>query len=265
MAEPNKSQRVQRHAELRWVPIAEMRVSPVAQRELRQQWVDRLLADFDIEQLGNPTVNLRSGIYYVIDGQHRIEALRQMGWGDQHIQCWCYEGLSEHEEAETFLKLQERLTVRALDKFKVGVVAGRQEEREIDAVVKGLGLMVSDDKQPGAIGAVGTLRRIYQRDGAAVLGRTLRIAHEAFGDAGLEGAIVDGIGLLCSRYNGDLDESQAIERLGSVPKGASGLLASAERLRVRTHAARGHCVAAAAVEVINRGRGRHKLAPWWFE
>jgi hypothetical protein len=261
---PNVSP-ITREARLEWVPIEKMRVSTHAQRELRQQWVDELLASFDLEQLGNPTVNLRGGVYYVIDGQHRVEALRQMGWGDQQVECWVYEGLDEGGEAEAFLKLQNRLTVRALDKFRVSVVAGRAEEVAIDRVVRSLGLKITDDRVPGGIKAVGTLRRIYQRDGAQVLRRALSIVRDAYGDGGLEAATIDGIGLLCARYNGELDDAITVRRLGDIHGGVNGLLTAAEKLRLRTGHTRGHCVAAAAVDVINRGRGGNKLKSWWNE
>lgn len=267
MTEPNSSQprRMVREAHLRWVPIPEMRVSPLAQRELRQPWVDDLVANFDPEEIGNPTVNERDGHYYVIDGQHRIEALKQVGWGDQHVQCWTYRGLSEQEEAERFLKLNNKLTIDAFYKFRIGMTAGREEECEINRVVRSQQLVVSRDRLPGAISAVGTLRRIYRRDGSKVLARTLRIVRDAYGDAGLEAATIDGIGLLCARYNGELDEPLAIKRLSDAHGGVNGLLNAANKLRAQMGQQRGHCVAAAAVEIINRGRGGNKLKPWWSE
>lgn len=53
--------RVQREARLQWVPVPQMRVSPLAQRELNQARVDRLAASFDLEQLGTPAVSFRDG------------------------------------------------------------------------------------------------------------------------------------------------------------------------------------------------------------
>ena len=52
---------------------------------------------FDPEQMDAPTVNCRGGWYYLIDGQHRIAALKQWlaSWEDQQVQCWCYDGLTE--------------------------------------------------------------------------------------------------------------------------------------------------------------------------
>jgi hypothetical protein len=136
-------------------------------------------------------------------------------------------------------------------------------ECDIDRIVRAAGLIVSRDKIDGAIGAVGTLRRIYSRAGAAVLGRTLRIIRDAYGDAGFDAAVIDGIGYLCARYNGELEDAVAIVKLQKAHGGVNGLLNKAEVLRRSTGNAKGHCVAAAAVEIINAGRGGKKL-PTWF-
>ncbi len=259
----DRNGRIEREARLRWVPIAKMRVSPVAQRQLNQARVDRLAVEFDLEQLGTPTVNERDGVFYIIDGQHRIAALEQMGWGDQQIQCWAYAGLSEEEEADKFDRLNDVLAVHAFDKFRVRVTAGREIECDIDRTVRAQGLCVSRDAIPGAIAAVGTLRRVYTRSDASTLGRTLRIIKEAYGDPGFEASVIDGLGLLCQRYNGELAEDEAIQKLAKVNGGVNGLLGKAEVLRRQTGNYKAHCVAAAAVEFINTGRGGKKLTTWW--
>jgi hypothetical protein len=255
--------RVERDARLRWVPIAKMKVSPLAQRDLNQARVDHLAANFDLEQIGTPTVSERDGHFYIIDGQHRVEALRQMGWGDQQIQCWSYVGLTEEDEAEKFLKLNDTLAVNAFSKFRVGVRAGRDIDSDIDRIVRANGCVVSLDQVPGAISAVGTLRRVYTRSDSKTLGRTVRLVAQTYGDAGLVAPVLDGIGHLCARYNGDLNDEEAVKKLGNALGGVNGLLGKAEVLRRQTGNAKGHCVAAAAVEIINAGRGGKKLPSWW--
>jgi hypothetical protein len=260
--------KVEREGRLRWVSFSKMKVNPLAQRELNHSRVDKLVSEMELEQIGNPTVSIRDEWFYIIDGQHRIAALKKWlgdgAWEDQSIQCWAYEGLTEEEEAEVFLKLNDTLTVATFEKFRVGVRSGRPEETDIDRIVRAQELRISRDRIPGAIRAVGTLRKVYRLSPVA-LGRSLRIIRDAFGDPGLDASVIEGVGLLCHRFNGELDDSTAVHKFASVHGGLGGLLNSAERMRQQTGSARAHCIAAAAVDIYNRGRGGGKKLPSWWK
>lgn len=255
--------RVERKTRLQWVPIPLMRVSPLAQRDLSQARVDELAACFDVEQLGTPVVSHRDGYFYVIDGQHRIEALKAIGYGGRQVQCWTYQNLTEADEAGMFLTLNNTLTVGAYPKFKVAVRAGHPEECDIDRIVRAQGLKISRDRSGGAVGAVDTLRQVYRRGGPACLARTLRIVRDAYGDPGLDGAVIDGISLVCHRYDGQLDDDQVTAALAHAAGGVNGLLGKAEYTRMQTGSPKAHCVAAAAVELVNRKIRGKKLRSWW--
>lgn len=262
----NTDRRAERAARLVWVSLGLMRTPTMAQRELKPGRVDHIAANMDLEQIGTPTVNKRGGLFYILDGQHRIEAYKQWlgeGWENQQLHCWTYEGLSEEEEAETFLKLNDTLSVQAFDKFRIGLNANRPEEVEIAAIVQKAGLTISQSRAEGAIGAVGTLRRVYRREGHAVLARALGIIRDAYGTPGLEAAVIDGIGLLCGRYNGELETEKAVTRLASVAGGLAGLMNRAYFTKNQTNAPLNQCVASAAVDLINRGKGGKKLPSWW--
>lgn len=262
-ATPTESNKYQRSSHLEWIPVKDMRVNPLAQRDLNKARVDKLAANFDPELVEALTVNKRGGHFYIIDGQHRREAMIESGWGDQSIQCWVYSGLTEEQEAEMFLRLNDKLTVSSFAKFRVSVQAGRVRECDIDRIVRAIGLVVSQDKIDGAISAVGTLGRVYDRSGPKVLSRALRIIRDSYGDSGLEALVIDGIGLLCARYNGELEDQVAVVKLSKAHGGVNGLLNKAETLRRTTGNQKAHCVAAAAVDIINSGRGGKKLPSWW--
>jgi hypothetical protein len=263
----NTERRVERSARLVWVALGLMRFPTMAQRDrINQGRVAGIAANMDLEQIGTPTVNRRGGLFYVLDGMHRVEAYKMWigeGWENQQLHCWTYEGLTEEEEAETFLKLNDTLTVQAFDNFRIGLNANRPEEVEIAGVVEKAGLTISQSRAEGTIGAVGALRRVYRRDGATVLGRALGIIRDAYGTPGLEQHVIDGIGLLCGRYNGEMDTGLAVSRLASVAGGLAGLMNRAYMTKNQTNAPLNVCVAAAAVDVINRGKGGKKLPSWW--
>lgn len=264
MAE-STAKHVERVARLRWIPVAEMRVHPVAQRDRKDHWVATLVAEFDPEQVGNLTVNYRDGVYYIVDGQHRAEVMKRVGWGDQSVQCWTYEGLSDVEMHEMFLKLNHRLNVTKFDEFKNAVGAGRVVESDVDRIVRFNGLHVAKGKAPGAISCPGTLVKVYNKCGPKTLSRTLNLISKSFGDAGLDAYVIEGVGLICQRYGDELDLERAAERFGSMRGGVAGLLNRAEQIRMSTGNGKAHCVAAAAMEIYNAGRGGKKLPSWWRE
>lgn len=261
-----REKRVEQHGLIEWIRLGNMAIPPHAQRELKPAKVDSILADFDLDVFGVITVSERRGIYYVLDGQHRVEAIKRWegeGWEDLRVECRVYRGLTEAEEAHKFDRLNDAMPVGTFDKFRIRVNAGREVETSIQKIVQREGLRISKDVIPGAIGAVGTLRKVYVRAGEKALSKSLRIIRDGFGDAGFEAAIIDGLGHMCQRYDGLIDEKLAVERLGEMRGGVKGLLNKAATLHERVGGLRAHCVAAAAVDVINSKKGGKKLPSWW--
>lgn len=265
-ATPNDvAARIERAGHPEWVWIRDMYVSPQAQREQNVNRVNKIIAEFDPDQFGVPVLSAREDKFWIIDGAHRIAAAREVLGSDQQVQSWVYRGLSEQQEAEAFLRLNDILTVTTMDRYRIGIEAGRSDECDIDRIVRAAGLRVTRDRGEGTIQAVGTLRRVYNRNGASVLSRTIRIIRDAYGDSGYAAVILDGIAHLCGRYNGDLDDASTVVKLGKLHGGVNGLVNQAEVLHKQTGRPKGQCVAAAAVDVINAGRGRNKLPSWWRE
>lgn len=257
-----------RHTVIKDVPLGKMIVSDQGQRARNDARVDHLLNEFDLDQIGYPIVSERGGNFYIIDGQHRIEALKRFigkGWETQKIACAVYLELSEQQEAEKFLSHNDTLRVSMHDKFKVGVTAGREKETAVKKIVEQQGMRVTAYGTSGGICAVGTLMKIYNRAGGQVLGTAIRIIRDAFGDSGFEAKVLDGMAHMVKRYNGQLDEQLAKTKLGAMRGGVKGLVNRAEEIKLRTGNQHGQCIAAAAVEVINRGQGGGKLPSWWKE
>jgi hypothetical protein len=262
-----KPKDVVRQADLRWVPIPDMRPAPAfeAQRELRETRVEHLVANFDLEEMGTPTVSLRDGIFWIIDGNHRIEALKRLGFGEDRVECWVYEGLTAQQESERFLKLNDYLTVDVLTKFRVGVRAGRQPEVAINNVVIRAGAKVTRDKNvPNYIMAVGALRKIHEAAGEAGLERTLVVLREAFGQHGFESLAIQGVGLVIARYGDEVDDVHLIKRLSATSRGVKGLIQKGNEYWYGTGNPKTTCTAAAVVDIYNVGRkGAERLPKWW--
>lgn len=259
--------KIDRSSKSAFVALGSMRVAEMGQRDLRPHRVDKLVTEFDINRLGMPVVNKRDGFHFIMDGQHRVAALKQWngpGWETIQIECQVFDGLTEQDEAEMFLRLNDVLQVSGFDKFRKAVVAGRPVEVAVKKCVERQGLSISKRKSDGTLSCVSTLVNVFERSGATVLERSLRIMRDAYGQPGFEALVLDGIAHLCARYNGVLDEQTAKQRLGDARGGVKGLLNRATAIQLRTGEPRPICVAAAAVDIINGASGRAKKLPdWW--
>lgn len=249
------------------VPLAKMAISGRVQRKLNKARVDELVGDMDLDKIGTPVLNLRENYYFIIDGQHRIEAVKAWlgkGWETQVLECKVYTGLSEAQEADMFDKLNNVLTVSAFDKFKTRVTAGREVESAVDRIVRAESLCISRESVPGAISCVGTLTKVYSRAGEETLRKTLGIIRDSFGDAGFGSMVIDGLAHLCQRYGDQLEYDRAVQTLSEMHGGVNGLLGKAVVLQKQTGSPKAHCVAAAVVEAINSRRsGKRRMPTWW--
>ena len=78
------------------------------QRPVESEDVDRLIAKWDDRLLTPLVVSFRDGKFNVVDGQHRIAAMRKMAdGGNITVPCLIYTGLSYEQEAELYFKLDQ--------------------------------------------------------------------------------------------------------------------------------------------------------------
>lgn len=253
-----------RQCHLQWVKADDLLVNPVAQREFRLTWAQHILDNFDLDKFQVPHVNRRrDGSLFIMEGQHSTWAYRQWVGEGQQVQVWLYDGLTEQEEAEFFLSLNNKKAVDAMAKFKAGVTAGRTTECDIDRIVRANGCSVSNSKSDDSISAVTTLVTIYERYGAAVLGRTIRVIRESFIDGGYERPVMLGIAQVLARYAGEIDEDRLIGKLGAIRNGWKGLVQRTANIKASHGVSQAEAAAAAVVEFYNSGRGGVKLMTWW--
>lgn len=261
-----------RPSKVRLVPIPQMRVPPalVTQRPFNRGHGDDIASNLDLNKLGYPIINHRDGIYWICDGQHRVYALKENGFEKDSLECEVYENLSDQEMAEIFLGRDDRRALTTFVKFHVACTAERPRETDIRRMVEVNGLKISQTKEDGCVGAVGSLGKVYDRAGSVVLGQVVRTIKNAYaGDASaFDGSVIEGLGLVFNRYNGRTNEKELASRLSSTPHGVRGLLRRAESQRERTGNQKAQCVAATAVDIYNKGLGPRdskRLPSWWKE
>jgi len=258
---------------LQRVVVGKLSCDPSVQRSLRQHFVQKIAANFDPDKIGVVTVNKRAdGDLMIIDGQHRVAALVEMGWSDQLVDCNVYENLALHEEAALFVALNTRLNVQLWDNFRIRVEAHDPDALAIYRIAEEVGFHPSNQSTDGTIAAISAMEKIYSGAGFRqikakqpdVLRDTLTIARETWGltkDAA-NGMVLHGIGLVLLRYRLKVDKARLIDKLKPSPGGPLGLLGRARGLHASRGGTTAQCVAEIVVEIYNKGSRINTLEPW---
>lgn len=254
------------------VSVQELHVDPDAQRGLTPGWVKARVATFDVDQLGYIVVNKReNGKLYIVDGQHRVELMRAVGWGDQKIHAEVFSGMSQAEEAELFIARNDRKSVSRYDKFRVSVTAGEPVACQIDKIVRDHGLVISDQAKDGHVNAVDALERVYrgggiasQQEGSVALAAALKVLLQAWGKqtSSVNGRVIQAIGMVQLRYNGAIDQKALTQKLAPFPGGAPSLLGKGRSMQELRGRPLHHCIASIIVDIYNKGRSVGKLEAW---
>ena len=84
---------------IRLLSVNELQVGGY-QRPTNAAQVEKIVANFDEARLGLPIVSAREGRYHLLDGAHRVAAMRKIGYS--HAMCIVLTGLTYQDEAEYF-------------------------------------------------------------------------------------------------------------------------------------------------------------------
>ena len=209
-----------RHAELKWLPLDQLRVDERYQRPLSYTKIKRFTDNFDFNALGALWVSKRGEQEYaIIDGQHRAEAVKLVFDGNADVPCLVFEHLTEEQEAALFVKAQNRIHMNAVDVFKADLFAGNPDALEIERIVQGRGFTFGSGDvtvaKPYEVKAIGTVRAIYEQGGEWALDTILKII-DACWDADARAMHQDffrGLFSFIMRYHGFYDEKRLISRL----------------------------------------------------
>lgn len=205
---------------LEWIDVSALLVDPEYQRELSPQWVRKIANEFDPDVLGVLVVSRRAdGNIYVVDGQHRVAAILEMGWHDQKVPCNVYDGLSLEDEAKIFWKPQtSRKYLAPGPRFRARLIAGEPEALKIREIVEANGFSITVNAGGAgpekSISAVSALEHVHSR-GAGMLDEVMGLIRDAYGDAdervGLP--IIGGLETFCQKYRGRYDRERLIKIL----------------------------------------------------
>ena len=101
------------------------------------------------------------------------------------------------------------------------------------------------------------MRRVYERDGALILERVLRVLRDAYESSpkGFDQRLIQGLGLVLTTYS-VIEDEVLVRGLASERHGFHGVHRRAEDYRERLGRKVPECVAAAVVDIYNSQTGK---------
>ena len=203
--------------EIRELPARLLTIDPEVQRIPQPLRVRAIADNWDSLAVGVLTVSYRRNSfigegspdeYVVLDGQTRLEAFRAV-CGEETtatLRAEVYTGLTRAEEAEIFLKHNDRRAVHARDAFRIAYVAGQEWAVEITKILADHGYAARgvDLGQPmRQFGPVSAAKKVYETGGAQALRKTFTTITNAWGSKNRDAVnaqTVYGLGMLHARH-----------------------------------------------------------------
>lgn len=243
--------------------VGELTLDPRVQRtRLKEAKVRNIYRNFNPAALQIITVSLRKDLSYVVlDGMHRVEAVRRLTDNTGTVPCHVLEGLTLAQEAEIFLALNYSDKPHVIDRYRISVVAEDVTDTAIDELVHAYGYTVSDQTANGHINAVVALRQLHELSlkieaEPSLVQATLLVVSKAWGNDrhGTQSSVLLGIGRVIAEYGSALDLDHLAQKLSSYRGGPQGLVTTARAMSTlrRTRVAMG--IAELIVDEYNKGK-----------
>lgn len=230
------------------VPILALRVDRRYQRDINTDAAKRQIAqivkNFNQDFFGSPLVSLRTedGHYYILDGQTRLEALRQLGVSPiQTIPCVVYFDLKPEDEAKIFSACNKnRRPVHPTDIYRSRLFAGDPTAEALERVLLARNLQMDyhlfkpsyskNGKRP--ITSPMALETIITTTSPDFLGWVLDVLLEAWpdDDLGRRMSMVMTIGYLGFLHKDELDRKRLVSILSR--QSPAKILAEAKRIKL---------------------------------
>ena len=193
------------------------------QRRFNKRKAQEIADDFHPEECGVLVVTDQGdGTYTGTEGQHRLWALRFLGYTEWPCQVLAPRALSD--EARVFVDVNtKRTALVGADRWRARRMAHDPAVLEIESLVRGLGLVIDQDAHRNwrVIRATSALERVYRTAGPSHLEEVLRIIGNAWPEDELafKADVILGVASFLVYYRDakDFKRSDLVDKLAAVP------------------------------------------------
>lgn len=175
------------------------------QRETVDAKVNSIIRNFNAKAIGVVTLSIReNGDLYIIDGAHRVEAMKRMNMGSFDLNAIVYFNLTVKDEAELFVLLNDNRTKpKRSDLHKAAAASGDVDAIEIENLLRNLNLSIGNKPGDGIVRAIGTVHKVHARIGKNNLEKVLTILSDAYGQnsSGYQADLLKAVAMILVKCN----------------------------------------------------------------
>lgn len=193
------------------------------QREISGLQVRRIVDNFNPKLLSYLVVSDRNdGTYAILDGQHRVAAMRSMGM--RCAPCYVHSGITERQEAEIFDGVNRfRRQTTSKDHFRARIFMKDPDALAIQSIAAECGVILASHSPSGNSNSSATIaykaiNYVYEVWGPDILRNTFYFARQAWPNSyeALVSCMIYGIGRFLKTYGAEIKIKKATEKLSTV-------------------------------------------------
>lgn len=194
------------------------------QRPVDEKEVNRLIREWDDRLLDPLVVSFRDGKFNVVDGQHRVAAMRKMNGGKEvMVPCIIYSGLTYEQEADLCYKLdkaKKRLTL-AQATNALAESGADADIRTVKSLIEANGFVWALDRRTRAANEIGSIRALmksWRALGNEEFSRMLVLLRCTWGGHpdSLTSFVFSGMTTFLKTYSAEMDDRIFIRQLSKV-------------------------------------------------
>lgn len=213
-----------------------LQVSPAYQRSLIESKAVSMASAWSWFACGTIIVGKRNGVFWVIDGQHRVAAAKRRS-DIKTLPCLVFESASIAQEAQGFLDANTgRRPVFSTDKYRAALAADDATAVKFNGICSRLGIRVSSTTNKARDLKCIAWALSRTKDDATTLETVLDAAIDISGTTPLHEKVLGSLWYIHKNAEVDLTDTRLRARLKKI--GAIGIMKAADRA-VEYHRKRG--------------------------
>jgi hypothetical protein len=174
------------------------------QRSVNENKVRLIMNNFNEHAIGVVTLSMReNGDLYIIDGSHRIEALKRLGLGGSDLNAIVFFDLSLEEESELFILMNENRTKpKRADIHKASALSNIGAASEINEMLASIGLHIGSKPGENTVRAITHLYKVYDKVGIETLKKVMTVLIDANGNhsSSFQAEYMTAVGMIFAKF-----------------------------------------------------------------